>query len=144
MSIKTTKPVEDAAKLGGKLPAYYATKTEIEAKIPLTRLNETPSGTISALSGNAYLASWQRRNGWVRLAAYVSGASVANNTQWLQIVGNGLPFAGSGCGLCTLAGGGTAMALIKITAGGSITVENSAGSAMTGLVFDITLPAQNP
>ncbi len=36
------------------------------------------------------------------------------------------------------------MALIKITAGGSITVENSAGSTMTGLVFDITLPAPNP
>jgi hypothetical protein len=35
MSIKTTKPVEDAAKLGGKLPEYYAAQADLNTKAPL-------------------------------------------------------------------------------------------------------------
>lgn len=141
MSIKTTKPVEDAQKLGGQMPEHYATKAEVNDKIPLAKLNEAASGNITAVSGNVYYGKWQKRNGWVRLSMYCTAASVTNSGAWFQIVGAGLVGETKFTGICVLANGSIALALCSVSDGGSMTVENSSGSSMTGMMFDVTLPA---
>lgn len=134
----------DAERFGGQLPAHYATKAEVDAKIPLAKLSENTSGNITAASGNIYFGRWQKRNGWVRLSMYCTGATVSNGGVWFQIVGAGLPLETKFTGTCVLQNGSQSIALVSITTGGTMTVENANGSAMTGMIFDVTLPVQNP
>jgi hypothetical protein len=60
MSIKTTKPVEDAAKLGGKLPEYYAAKNGLDDELTALSFHLPDGGGIEqrpSAGGTAVVAN---------------------------------------------------------------------------------------
>ncbi len=135
MSIKTTKPVEDAAKLGGKLPAQYA---------PASKLSEKTEGVINLASGSPSINMWQRRGGWVRLAVMASGANLAHGNAFAQIVGDsGLVNAIAFVGTCMGKDGVTRQCVCNVNASGQISVRNDDAVVMNRIAFDVTLPAKN-
>ena len=126
----------DASKLGSQIPAYYAKQSKVE---------ETTSGTITVTAGTTFLASWQRRNGWVRLGLIVIGIGVGHNVPFANIIGtNGLPNAPIISGQCRLSNGTYMPCIIDIdTITGQIKARNNSASTMADVTFDVTVPAKN-
>ena len=126
---------ENAEKLGGELPAYYAKQSKVE---------ETSNGTITVIAGSVIYSGWQRRNGWVRIAVMVAGIGIAHNAAFGNIIGAyGLPNITNFIGACRLANGAYMPCVIDIdTTTGQMKARNNSASTMTDLAFDVTVPAK--
>lgn len=140
--VKITE-VENAQKLGGQLPTYYATKEEVNDKIPIAKLNETASGSITVDVGTASIRMWQRRNGWTRLAVMVNGFDEAHGSVFMQIVGGGgLVTATKFVGTCKIKStGATTQCIFEVSEAGQIRARNNVGANMSEVAFDVTLPS---